>query len=322
MKESLNIPIISNLRGVASFGVCLFHFIFTTVNYINNSSVLTIFSYGFYGIHLFFIISGIVIPLSLLKSNYTILKFPTFFFKRILRIEPTYIVAIILSILILFLKGNLFKVSFTQIVLHLGYLIPFYNEKYTWLCTVFWTLAIEFQYYLIISILILLIQKNTLISRLLFYSSLITMPFIFNSVYFFPFYAPIFLIGTCWCLFYLKKINLTEFIVILFITLLVAYFKTGKNETITAILSISIIQFFQNYSNKILNFFGTISYSLYLFHPIFGASVINILSHRYREAWQKPLVILLGVAVTIISSFILYRLVEKPAHALSKKIKY
>ena len=106
------------------------------------------------------------------------------------------------------------------------------------------------------------------------------------------------------------------------ITLIIASLKIGYIDAFIGLTTITIIHFFKNYSSKIVKFFGDISYSLYLFHPLIGGAFVNILSHTYRQPWQKPIIILIGVVITIISSYIVYRLVEKPTQTLSKKIKY
>ena len=322
MRDNFQIPIINNLRGIAALSVCLFHFVFSTKNYVTHQPTLDVFYFGQYGVQLFFIISGIVIPLSLLKSNYTLLKFPKFFLKRIIRIEPPYIVAVAIAILIIILRGDISKLNFTQIALHIGYLIPFFLSKYAWLNEVFWTLAIEFQYYIIISILILLITKNKFIGRLLFYLSFLMMPFLYSNSNFFPFYAPMFLIGISWCLFFLSKINSLEFIFVLVAAICVTFFKIGHTDAFVGLFTIIFIHFLKNYSNKLLLFFGNISYTMYLIHPLIGASCINLLSHKFALSWQKPIVIVVGFIVTTISSYVLYRIIEKPTQALSKKIKY
>jgi peptidoglycan/LPS O-acetylase OafA/YrhL len=321
VKDNYQIPIINNLRGIAALTVCLYHFICTTKDYVTGERILDSFYYGQFGVQIFFVISGIVIPLSLLKSDYSILKFPKFFLKRIIRIEPPYIVAVILAILILIFRGDMSKINLTEISLHIGYLIPFFLPKYNWLNNVFWTLGIEFQYYIIISLLILLLLKNLFFGRLIFYSILLTMPFIFTDSNFFPFYAPIFLIGIVWCLLFLNKVNLIEFVTVLMASFVVAYLKVSHIEAYIGLGTIILVHFFKNYSNKLLLFFGNISYTFYLIHPLIGASCINILSHKYYLSWQKPIVIGVGIIVTIISSYIMYRIIEKPTHQLSKKIK-
>ena len=322
MKDNYQIPILNNLRGIAALSVCLFHFICTTIDYISNKNILSFFQYGHYGVELFFIISGIVIPLSLLKSNYSLKKFHVFFLKRVIRIEPPYIAALIFSVLIIILKGNIYTINITQILLHIGYLIPFFINKYSWLNQVFWTLAIEFQYYIIISVLILLVITPNLFKRILFYLILSLLPFLLPNRAFFPYYSPIFLLGISWCLLFLNKIKSLEFIIIFTASLTITYFKIAHFDAYLGLTTILLIHFFKNYSNKLLLFFGNISYTFYLIHPLIGASCINLLSHKYRLVWQKPIVIIVGFIITTISSYIIYKLVEKPTHQLSKKIKY
>lgn len=320
MKDNYNILILNNLRGIAAISVCLFHFIYTTVNFIKNDYVLSAFYFGRYGVQLFFVISGIVIPLSLFKSNYSFFNFKNFFLKRIVRIEPTYLVVIFLIILITMAKGNYSKINITEIVLHLGYLIPFF-PKYYWINEAFWTLAIEFQFYVIISFSILLFQKSLLINRIIFYLIYIIMPFIYPATNFFPYSSPIFLVGICWCLLFLNKIKPLEFVLVLLSALVVIFIKIDPICAGISLFTIVIIHFFQNYSNSILNFFGKISYSFYLLHPVIGISCVNILSHRFIIWWQKPLVIIFGFCVTTVFSYFLYKFIEKPTQLLSKKIK-
>ncbi|WP_461147988.1 acyltransferase family protein [Spirosoma pulveris] len=46
--------------------------------------------YGKYGVQIFFVVSGFVIPLSLKKSNYDERGYPRFLWKRVLRLHPPY----------------------------------------------------------------------------------------------------------------------------------------------------------------------------------------------------------------------------------------
>lgn len=327
MHNKAHIPFINNLRGVAALSVCLFHFIYSTVNYVTDQTILNVAYYGQFGVPLFFVISGIVIPLSLLRSNYTFNKWPKFFIKRVIRIEPPYLVALALSIAIIllrkqFLNDTTTQISIKQIALHLGYLIPFFLNEFRWLNEVFWTLAIEFQYYLIISILILLVINGKLIGRLIFYLIMLAMPFYFTDTNFFPPYSALFLTGICWSFYFEKKIKTIEFVLVLLAACSVVYFKYSHLEAVLALVAIVIVQLLNAKSNKILDFFGNISYSLYLIHPLIGASIINVLSHHFFLSWQKPLVISLGLAVTIVSSYIMYRFVEKPTQLMSKRIMY
>src|SRR4051812_36838833 len=93
-----NIPVINGLRGLAASLVCFYHFVTTTTGYIESESIRDFFSYGKNGVHIFFVVSGIVIPLSMIKGNYTINSWGKFMFKRLTRLEPPYLLSILLAL--------------------------------------------------------------------------------------------------------------------------------------------------------------------------------------------------------------------------------
>ena len=143
------ILIINSLRGLAATAVCFYHFVYTTVDFIENETVRSIFYFGHKGVELFFIISGIVIPLSLINSNYSLRNWKNFMLKRFIRIEPPYLVAVAIGFTLLVLRNYVpgtvsadLIPSAKEVVLHLGYLIPFF-ENTRWINDVFWTLAID-----------------------------------------------------------------------------------------------------------------------------------------------------------------------------------
>jgi peptidoglycan/LPS O-acetylase OafA/YrhL len=151
--KTYNIVILDSLRAFAAISVCLFHFVCTTTGYIKGEWILELFSIGKYGVQMFFVISGFVIPWAMFNARFEFKNFFTFLFKRLARLEPPYIFSVFLVLIILFLREYLLglntdhiHVSVKQVLLHFGYLIPFF-EEYKWLNQVYWTLAIEFQYY-------------------------------------------------------------------------------------------------------------------------------------------------------------------------------
>jgi peptidoglycan/LPS O-acetylase OafA/YrhL len=91
------IPIINILFGIAALFICLFHFIYSTINYISDQLVLDIAYYGQFAVALFFVLLCIVIPLSLIRSDYTWNNWFRFFINRAVRIEPPYLVALALA---------------------------------------------------------------------------------------------------------------------------------------------------------------------------------------------------------------------------------
>ena len=106
--------------------------------------------YGYLGIHVFFVISGFVLPYSLHTAGFQTSDFFRFLFKRVLRIDPPYLVAVLIAILLPFWNGR-GLLGWSTIFAHLGYLNDILNLP--WASGIFWTLAIEFQFYIALGVL-------------------------------------------------------------------------------------------------------------------------------------------------------------------------
>ena len=155
------------LRGLASLWVCWFHITYGRASYPTWEPLRATGKNGWLGVEMFFVISGFIIPYVLYKSRYQLGEFKKFALKRFVRLEPPYLASIILILLLNYssslsplYKGEPFTINLTQLMYHLGYLIPF--SEYHWINDVFWTLAIEFQYYLLLGLLFPLLMKNRL----------------------------------------------------------------------------------------------------------------------------------------------------------------
>ncbi|NOQ72164.1 MAG: acyltransferase family protein [Crocinitomix sp.] len=325
-KKNDHILIINSLRGLAATAVCFYHFIVTTQDYVTDETLLSIFEFGDRGVQLFFIISGIVIPLSMINSAYTLKKWKSFILKRFIRIEPPYLVAVAIGIIYLIARNYVpgtvavdLTPSFTEIVLHLGYLIPFV-ENANWVNPVFWTLAVEFQYYLALSVLFPLVLTGKLFYRSIFYAIFIGGGFATLSYAFFPHWSPYFLVGIIYILMRKEVITKLEFGIVAAVLAPIIYINLGPVDLGIAIVSLLLIHYLSNFKTKLTLFLGKISYSLYLLHSMLGAAFINYLSHSYKEPYQKFIVISLGFAISVGSAYILYRFVEKPSHKWAKKI--
>lgn len=325
-KNNDQILVINSLRGIAATIVCFYHFVYTTVDYFDNSFVLNLFYFGQKGVQLFFIISGIVIPLSMINSNYTWYSFKKFLLKRFIRIEPPYLVAVLIGVIYLIVRNYIpssnpvdLTPTLIELILHVGYLIPFI-ENANWINPVFWTLAIEFQYYIALSLLFPLLIHYKLFGRIVFYSVFIAIGFLPVSGNFFPYWAPYFLIGIVYILFKKQKISSIEMWILYGVLAPVIYINLGYVDLIIAVIALFLIHFFANAQSKITLFLGKISYSLYLLHSIIGAAFINFMSHRFTEPYQKVIVVLIGFGISVLSGYLLYKFVEKPTHNYAKKI--
>jgi len=261
------------------------------------------------------------------SAGFKFSDFSKFLLKRLARLEPPYVFSVILVLMVLLSREYFFglqnthiEISIKQVFLHFGYLIPFF-ENYQWLNEVYWTLAIEFQYYFFIALLFIPLIHSNLIYRILIGAGIVGLSFI-GSREFLPYWLPVFYIGIITFMFNVNHLNKKEFYLTLFFLISFCLYKYPFPSVVYMLIPVIAILFFANYKIPVLNFFGKMSYSIYLIHPIIGASLINILSHRYTDPLGKITVILTGTIVTLISSYAMYLLIENPSKKLSASIKY
>lgn len=274
---------------------------------------------------MFFVISGFIIPWSMYNTKYKIKNIFKFLLKRILRLEPPYIVSIVFAMFVIVLRQKILnnydlQFSFTQITLHFGYLIPFF-EDYQWINKVYWTLAVEFQYYLLISLLFPLFIHSNSIYRYLLYLLFFVLS-LNSNVYFLPHWLPIFLMGITLFLKMIHTIKIIEFYLLLLLLSIWSIYFYDIACCIYSLATVLLILFFNKTALKIPTFLGEFSYSVYLIHVFTGGTLINVLSHNIVVVWQKILLIIFGVIVTYVSAWVMYLVVEKSSKKWSAKIKY
>ncbi|MCK6648778.1 MAG: acyltransferase [Bacteroidia bacterium] len=325
LKSNNHVPILDSLRAIAALSVCLFHFITGPVGFVKNEAVLSVFRYGSYGVQLFFVISGFIIPWAISQYNYEIKKYFKFLLKRFIRLEPPYIVSIVLGLGLLFVKTFYFAndtgkdVEIAQLLLHLGYLIPF--TDYEWINQVYWTLAIEFQFYLFMGLFYFILVSKDYRIRILAYLFLFSLTFLGSDKLLF-YWLSVFLVGNVLFLFISKRIGWIELFLVMFFCFLQIIFFLPTPTVFATSIGAFFILFLFNYSIPILNWVGKMSYSLYLMHTIVGYTLINVLSHYIEHPFSKFILILSGLAVSIAFSYLCYLIIEKPSQRLSSKIRF
>lgn len=323
-----HIPVIDSLRGIAASMVCFFHFS-TTVGYIDSDYIKDFFSYGSTGVFIFFVISGVVIPLSMIRGGYTMGNWRTFMLKRVARLEPPYLVSIVLALCYFKLRVVMAGESASSlppfptmenVLFHIGYLIPFTGSD--WIIPPYWTLCVEFQYYIALSLILPIILNGSKACRYCLYAIFLLCPFLLPNREFFPLYAPVFLIGIAYAFSKTNIIQVKEYALVTALCIIAGLFVLPVNNIVAALLTILIIQYLPGFANKVLLFLGKISYSIYLLHIVTGSALINILSHRYNVSYQKPIVFIVGYLFTVACSNAFYLAVEKSSQRLSSRIKY
>ena len=132
-------------------------------------------------------------------------------------------------------------------------------------------------------------------------------------------WLPLFFVGITYALFLFKKIRPIDFFCWLLVCLLITGLKDWS-YALTAALGLLTVHYLPYLSFRPIAWLGDISYSLYLFHGLSGAIVINMLSHHADTPLLKFSVILFGLIVALITAWLMYVMVERPSHRLAKQI--
>ena len=343
--KSESIESIQMFRGIAAFMVLLGH---SMVNgYFPSDHLLSkICLNGWMGVNIFFVISGFIIPYSMYKNNYVLGDFKIFFIKRIVRIEPPYIVSIAMVLFLNYTntitkwyKGPAYSIDWGNVMGHLGYLNAFTRKP--WLNWAYWTLAIEFQYYIIIAILFpLLMSSNKKIMMASFFGLLACFFIHIPGVYRMPFepfllgipngdsqdsgsqillFLPFFLLGIAYFMYRVEKVTTKEFMIMAGVATVLCFYRHGLVLSGICIVSLIGIDYIKRVPKPLL-WLGTISYSLYLTHYVLVSRFLAL----YLRFTKQSVIIgwLVSIVGCLVAAYLFYLLVEKPFIKLGKKVNY
>ena len=334
-----HIASLDGLRAIAALSVLFQHIVqqiypdFFRIIGVNPSWL------GWAGVTLFFLLSGFCIhyPQALLeeeqgKSKLNNIKFAK---HRIFRIYPAYVVAIIISLIVgHFVKTNLLNgsVNVADISAHIMFIhnlspITFYSIN-----AVFWTIAIEVQFYILYAIFYKYFRFTFKETFFLMVSALIW--YFFVSILFtdsWRFLLQLCFISTFWiwhlgatlARYYCQNSVNLKFHKYYFIGVMIAALTTAFVDPVLLklhiiywigpiIFAVLLWQLIAINTPKLLNDIGKISYSLYLLHPVAIAFALSFSGY---------IVPLAAVFFALILATLSYLFIEKPFIAL-KNIKF
>lgn len=350
MFEKKNINFITLLRGPAALLVVFAHLVgewleknqldwapFTLIREYVTAPLAIIQNFGFFGVVLFFIISGYIVT-HVSQSEKPI----AFMLKRIVRIYPP----LILSILLILASYTLYKYTTGNITFidHLSitdYLLSFTLVNYVLVPQIVingvaWTLLIEMLFYVLCFLFIPLMKKNVFASNLLMAAFCLTIIFFARSFgdNFFLLaasvaYIPYLLMGQL--LYYWNNkiisfkffalLSIFNYIILTYgIKMIFTNFYDSTNSYgvsfLYAYLLFVVFMLLENRIrlNRICSFFSNISYSLYLNHGTIGALIITVLYPFLGYSFS----LLLALSVTIFISFLSFRFVEEPSRKFAR----
>lgn len=325
------LALIDALRGFAALGVLIAHF--ATRLDLPPWAAATL-QLGTLGVPLFFVLSGFVITLTVGDRPITARYAGRFALRRSLRLDPPYFA----SLLVLLLIGHFGAAyganqplpTLPQFVAHLFYLQDLLG--FAPLSPVYWSLCLEVQFYLVLLLGLAALQRGRTVAACvarpavqaviiasivlswlcrragLGDGSFVTMWFGFG-------------LGmlTCWCSRgWIAWSRLLPLLAVAALAGLIA----RDNFLLTAALSAALIawaarrQRLDALAAPVFQFFGRISYSLYLTHNIFGWYALS-LALRYVDPWLATTI---GAAAAITCAWLWYRCIELPAISLSRRV--
>jgi peptidoglycan/LPS O-acetylase OafA/YrhL len=276
-------------------------------------------TYGYYAVFSFFVVSGFVIPHAMLRSGY---NFPTdaktFLLRRLMRLEPTYLASIAITLAITFLAartqgydGSPFHLDFTQLGLHVAYLIPWSDRG--WINPVYWSLAIEFQYYIVmIAAAPLLLSKSPLRRYAILAVTLLLARMATDNRLLFV-YLPFFALGFLAFLRHHKRINLGALNFWVFVFAVLCLRVGDVYGMIAGVLTMAAIFVPLSRPVPILSFLGTISYSVYLLHQPLADRIGNLYARLGFSEVHLIAAAATSIAVSIVAATALWWLVERPS---------
>lgn len=280
------------------------------------------FNYGLFGVHLFFIISGFVIFLTIEKTTHTI----DFIVKRFSRLYPAYWFAVLLtfsSVNIFSLPGR--EVSFQTALINLSMVQKWFHVRSV--DGVYWTLAVELSFYFIMSFLLLTKQtKNIEIVSIVWLATIVLLEFLqvnYASTIHWVLdlmlllnHGHLFISGIMFYkLMHENKNNFFHYAIIV-ASLLTEYYLHGRiGLYVIAIYFFVFLLFVKGYlkiiATKPLIYLGTISYSLYLIHQNIGYVIIQKLESN--DLVNPVSIIIVPLFIVITLACLMQKYIEKPA---------
>jgi peptidoglycan/LPS O-acetylase OafA/YrhL len=323
-RPGVRLPLVEYLRGLASLSVAWFHLTNQyEMDWVRMSGAL-----GYLGVAVFFVISGFIIPLSLASSGeqYSIILFPRFFSRRVIRLEPPYIASVLLAILLWNLsmlvpgfKGQPPSNDIGQFLAHVGYFVPL--TKYGWIQPVYWTLAYEFIFYIAMGLLFPLVMGTNTNGRWYLLAGALG-ALVFSGLL--PVYTMLFVMGIALYRAAGKEQvrSKAEFAITLAASA-ISIAQTNPDIAITgATTAVAILAWkdraLPSLLSRILLGLGAISYSLYLTHVLIGGRIVNMGRRFVNTSAEEVLLSVAALVMSLLFAWLFWRIVEAPSIRASR----
>lgn len=311
------------------------------------------------GVDLFFVLSGFLIGGVLLQNTASRNYFSTFYIRRAARILPLYVLVFLAFAALIHWGPELLEKSYKRHLPLWSYITFTQNFLYAArqrlddpLIDVTWSLAVEEQFYIFLSLLIRTLSKKKL--WIVTIVLIILAPLLrfyapnFLVAYLLPFHrADSLMLGVLLALiwqwdkgkeFLCKHVNIFRwsfvllFLVVAYLTYRGAWIGDvaghlglalfyGNFVLLTLILSGNEGKF-NVLKNRVLEWFGLRSYGIYLLHKPIQILMPFVVAWFLGDVLSPWLMVTIFLVVTFVVSELSYRIIEKPIMSLGHYFKY
>jgi len=191
-----------------------------------------------------------------------------------------------------------------------------------WINVVYWTLAIEWQWYVLVGLFFAFIVSRSPVLRFLPVAASMFFYFLCSSDRIVFHTLPMFLIGVFVFQYKIGLIGRGRMVALMAVMFWAMRWPTGWTEAGIAVatgLAIAFVAF----RHPIADFLGDVSYSVYLVHLPLGVALITWLSRALPySSWYLGALDLVGLAAAVAASALVYRWVERPSQELSSRLRF
>ena len=298
--------------------------------------------FGMFGVSIFFLISGFIVPFSVNRAKITAVSFLK---KRFIRIYPLYIVCFTITFLLVsfyvYFNTGIYPYSIKDYLVQVSLL-----RDWFWVSSIdgiSWTLEIEIKFYVLYAVLMLIKKKNnpkiiggisiiTAILCVLYNSNQNLILQMSRNVYIVlgvlaasMMYIVFIFIGLSIYEFYEGNWGKDKFFIVLqvlIVSFLICVLNSSSSELIIKFIinyGGGLVLFLNFYmlktqidENIILKFFAKYSYIIYLIHGVNGYILMDFLVKKGTPFW---FCLVITVGIVLIGCILIGNLVEKPINS-------